>query len=114
MKFLEYQAAAMRTASPRDRGNTVYSALAIAGEAGEFVDLVKKRFYHLSIPLDKFEADAVLELGDILWGLAHAADALGVTLDDIAASNIAKLKARYPDGFTVDGAKHLTDSKLKR
>jgi NTP pyrophosphatase (non-canonical NTP hydrolase) len=41
----------------------------------------------------------VSELGDILWYLALAAEALGVSLDQIAKHNVAKLQRRYPDGF---------------
>ena len=39
------------------------------------------------------------ELGDVLWYVAVTADAYGLDLDDIAEANIAKLKARYPEGF---------------
>jgi len=39
------------------------------------------------------------ELGDILWGVAFAAEVLGVSLSTVAEANIAKLKKRYPDGF---------------
>ena len=39
------------------------------------------------------------EAGDVLWYLAEIADALGVTLEDIARRNIDKLLKRYPDGF---------------
>ena len=35
----------------------------------------------------------------MLWYLAEIADALGVTLEDIARRNIDKLRKRYPDGF---------------
>ena len=39
------------------------------------------------------------ELGDTLWCLAIVAQSAGVTLDSVAAANIAKLATRYPNGF---------------
>lgn len=109
MKFSDYQIAAMRTCSAKCRGNFSYSGHAIAGEAGEFTDLVKKFLYHETLTYDEFKAKAVLELGDVLWGLAQAADALGVDLGDVAASNIAKLRLRYPEKFTVADARARVD-----
>ena len=39
------------------------------------------------------------EAGDVMWYLAEIADALDVTLEEIARRNINKLRKRYPDGF---------------
>ena len=97
----EYQLAAMQTAG--DHGNKemrlLYSALAITGEAGEFADEVKKQVFHGRIP-DRYTLAS--ELGDVLWGVAYAAEQLGFTLEDIAEYNLAKLAKRYPKGFTAD------------
>jgi NTP pyrophosphatase (non-canonical NTP hydrolase) len=35
----------------------------------------------------------------VLWCLAVTADALGLTLDEIARANQRKLEQRHPDGF---------------
>ena len=40
------------------------------------------------------------ELGDALWNVAMTARSAGVSLELVAAANIAKLRARYPDGYT--------------
>ena len=40
----------------------------------------------------------IIELGDIMWYVAQACMALGVTLDDVVARNVQKLlKNRYND-----------------
>jgi NTP pyrophosphatase (non-canonical NTP hydrolase) len=75
-------------------------ALGLAGEAGEYVELIKKWAYH-SNPLDPEKA--AKELGDVLWYVAVAAHTIGFDLSDIAARNVAKLRERYPEGFTPGG-----------
>ncbi|MDQ5828208.1 MAG: nucleoside triphosphate pyrophosphohydrolase family protein, partial [Chloroflexota bacterium] len=73
------------------------TALGLAGEAGECSEAIKKHVFH-GHPLDR---DAMRdELGDVLWYLAMLADACGLRLDDIAAHNVGKLRARYPAGFS--------------
>lgn len=102
MNFDEYQQRAMRTASGSLAGRNkgiVTAALGLTGEAGEFADHVKK-WYAQDHDLDM--SLLVMEAGDILWYLARFAEASGVPLSVIAESNIAKLKARYPDGFRAD------------
>ena len=39
------------------------------------------------------------ELGDALWCLSVAADALGVSLGEAADANVRKLQQRHPNGF---------------
>jgi hypothetical protein len=39
------------------------------------------------------------EAGDVLWYLDRALLAVGATLDDALAANVAKLRARHPNGF---------------
>jgi len=38
------------------------------------------------------------ELGDIMWYIAQACMALDVSIDEVIAMNVDKLKARYPGG----------------
>jgi NTP pyrophosphatase (non-canonical NTP hydrolase) len=104
MNFHEYQEFALVTASyPSVEGvgthNLVYPAMGLAGEAGEYLDKVKKNWRnHNSMtsknltPCDKKEF--AKELGDVLWYLSASASELGYTLSDIAEMNIAKLKDR--------------------
>jgi NTP pyrophosphatase (non-canonical NTP hydrolase) len=96
MTLDEYQKLAMRTANPAciDLSN---AALGLCGEAGEFADCVKKHL-HQGHPLDREKL--VRELGDCAWYLALACEVLGVTMQDVAEVNVAKLAARYKDGFS--------------
>ena len=105
MTLNAYQRAAARTGgSDLQPGNTLKglscAGLGLTGEAGEVCDLLKKVVFH-GKPLDAdVRAKLLLEMGDVLWYLAHAATTLGVTLDDVANANAAKLRVRFPDGFT--------------
>lgn len=94
-----YQRQANRTAKkgPDLNYNLNHAALGLAGEAGEFVDAVKKSVIY-GKPLDV--ANLREEMGDLLWYIALACDALGVTMQDIAQENVNKLKRRYPDAYS--------------
>lgn len=41
-------------------------------------------------------------MGDCLWMIAELATALDIEYEDIMQTNIDKLKARFPDGFTKE------------
>lgn len=100
----EYAESAMRTA-PRaftTKDALVCGAMGLAGEAGEFIDEVKKIAYH-NRKQDSAKLEA--ELGDVLWYAALAARGLKVSLSRVAQRNIDKLRERYPDGFKAD--KHV-------
>lgn len=98
MPLANYQADASRTVnpalSPEDR--LLDAAAGLAEEAGEVLARVRKhRFQQRALDRD----GVVTELGDALWCLAMVATSLGVTLDEVADRNIAKLRDRYPNGF---------------
>lgn len=80
-----------------DKNERAVYALGLAGEAGEVVDLLKKVWGH-NKPLDK--AHLCQELGDVLWYVTALADQFGMSLDDVADANIAKLTKRYPNGWS--------------
>ncbi len=97
----DYQAAANRTAADDLAPDTALAvaALGLAGEAGEAAELVKKYLGHGH----ELDHDALTkELGDTLWYVSRVAHLIGVSLSGIASRNIAKLRARYPDGFTAE------------
>lgn len=99
MNFDEYQSLAQRT-SPADRPaieKLTNGALGLGGEAGEVVELVKKHRYH-GHELDRAELEK--ELGDVLWYVAELCAAADIRMGDVAEKNIAKLRARYPEGFS--------------
>jgi NTP pyrophosphatase (non-canonical NTP hydrolase) len=97
----EYQRLAMNTLNPDlSRQDVLINAvMGLCGESGEAIDLVKKHL-HQGHPLDKEKL--LKELGDIAWYLAEAAYALDTPLDTVLEQNIAKLKARYPEGFETE------------
>jgi NTP pyrophosphatase (non-canonical NTP hydrolase) len=103
MNMNEYQDLASRSKNKEldAREEMLQDALGVAGEAGECADLVKKHAFH-GHPLDKDKLTK--ELGDVLWYVSQLAGAIGVTLDEVAEKNIAKLKARYPEGFTPEAS----------
>jgi NTP pyrophosphatase (non-canonical NTP hydrolase) len=107
MDFDAYQKGAARTLGD-DAGDDrlTMTALGLAGEAGEFVELVKKYRFH-GAPLDREKA--AKELGDVLWYVAAACTALGVSMDEVAAGNLRKLEARYPGGFSAEASAKRVD-----
>ena len=107
--FEEYLEFLQRTkwyahADQNDSGELVYHALGIAGEGGEFVDLVKKvaRDHGYNTPLSELSATLIGrlhdELGDVLWYLTQAAYLLGLTIPELMELNRAKLEAREAEG----------------
>ena len=93
----DYQRMARRTAGTKRKSDKMEEAmLGLAGEVGEMCDHYKK-YMHQGHDLDYNHLAE--EAGDVLWYLAEIADALDVTLEDIARRNIDKLRKRYPDGF---------------
>lgn len=99
MTLAEYERLAMRTHhnSPRlsPDGLPIYAALGLAGEAGEFVDKIKKAWRNQT-PID---VDAAArELGDVLWYVTACARDLGLTLEQVAHLNIDKLADRAARG----------------
>ena len=77
------------------------AAIGMGSESGEFQEIVKKVIFQGK----EYNEDTVFhmkrELGDVLWYVANAATAIGVSLEDVMNGNIAKLEARYPNGFDV-------------
>lgn len=102
MTLAEYQAQAKRTSAAPwpERERLLVQTLGLCGEAGEVADMVKKAAWH-GKPLDLTKLQS--ELGDVLWYVADLATACGLSLEEIAAGNVAKLERRYPHGFTIGG-----------
>jgi NTP pyrophosphatase (non-canonical NTP hydrolase) len=79
----------------------------MSGEVGEFCNMWEKH-YSQGHNFCDIEEKMKLELGDILWYLTLACEALGVGLFDVANSNIAKLEARYKNS---DGSVDFSPEK---
>ena len=74
------------------------AAVGINAEGGEFMEIVKKMVFQGKPYNEDNREHLIIELGDIMWYVAQACMALGVTLDDVVARNVQKLIKRYPDG----------------
>ena len=75
------------------------AAIGISAEGGEFAEIVKKCIFQGKPMDDDAQFHMKRELGDIMWYIAQACIALGISLEDVLDTNIQKLEARYPDGF---------------
>ena len=99
--FDEYKKLAMRTAAiPEEdkESRLTHAALGLASEAGEVAGLLQKEFQGHERDKNHIKK----ELGDCLWMIAEACDALDISMTEVAKTNIAKLKARFPEGFSEE------------
>ena len=74
------------------------SAVGISAEGGEFMEIVKKMVFQGKPWNADNREHLIIELGDVLWYVAQACMALEVSFDDVVATNVEKLKKRYPGG----------------
>ena len=109
-KYLDwegYTEGVLRTAGPSEsRDRFIMGAMGLAGEAGELVDLLKKVSFH-GKPFDR--ELFIKEAGDVLWYYALLLHTANVSLDVVMSTNLAKLRARYPDGFSVEASAARAD-----
>ena len=104
MTFGEYQEKSQKTAvySKDDRNFNyplTYPALGLASEAGEVAGKIKKAYRDSGGIIDPARREEIgQELGDVLWYASQLATELGLSLDEIAADNIAKLHSRLKRG----------------
>jgi NTP pyrophosphatase (non-canonical NTP hydrolase) len=99
----EYQKLAMTTLNPAldSRDILINGVMGLCGESGEAIDIVKK---HLAQGHDLDREALIKELGDIAWYLAETATVLDISLEEVLARNIEKLKKRYPEGFQSENS----------
>ena len=74
------------------------AAVGISAEGGEFMEIVKKMVFQGKPWSDHNRKHLVIELGDVMWYVMQACMALNITLDDVIAGNVEKLKKRSPGG----------------
>jgi len=97
LDFDDYQLNAKTTAIyPKQlNGGIYYAAIGLAGEVGELLNKIKK------IARDNAPVDTEAlkeEMGDALWYLSQIATELGISMSDVAESNLNKLKDRKQRG----------------
>ena len=74
------------------------AGVGINAEGGEFLEIIKKMIFQ-GKPWDAHNKEhLIIELGDLMWYVAQACMALGVSFDEVVARNVKKLEARYPGG----------------
>jgi len=74
------------------------AGVGINAEGGEFLEIVKKMVFQGKPYNEDNREHLIIELGDLMWYVAQACMALGVTIDDVVAKNVQKLLKRYPEG----------------
>lgn len=102
--FDKYQEYARRTQNHNltDEQRLLHALHGISAEAGEIHGIYQKQYQ--GHPVD--QGKVLDEASDLLWFLAELADCIGVSLANIARYNVAKLIARYPEGFSEDRSIH--------
>jgi NTP pyrophosphatase (non-canonical NTP hydrolase) len=99
MHLDDYQKAAGRTAIYPEEHRVIYPALGLASEAGEVAGKVKKVLRDQGGDFARAPVEALKdELGDVLWYIAVLAADLDLSLGDIAAHNLEKLRSRRARG----------------
>lgn len=107
----EYQKLAMRTCSiPYDKKDNMinHAVFGLTSEAGEVAGIFQKSYQ--GHPVDKEHIKK--EMGDCLWMIAELSTALDIDFEDIMQTNIDKLKARFPEGFSAERSLHRAEGDI--
>ena len=106
----EYQKLAMRTCNINDDGVDMlcHGVFGLASEAGEVAGLIQKIYQGHDFDDEHMKK----ELGDCMWMIAEICTALDFSLDDVMQTNIEKLKARYPNGFSAEQSLHRKEGDV--
>ena len=102
-KLKEYQKLCKNTAQKfEDKEKEILTwGLGIVGEAGDAAGCIKKTFSHKNDQIAGIREN----IGDTLWYAAMICNFFDWDLDEVLEENIAKLKKRYPEGFSKKHAK---------
>lgn len=105
-EFLQDVCRTMQVESP-SQVKLLTLAMGLAGEAHEAAEPIKKwaeQGHPLNIP------KITEELGDTLCYVFALAKAVGVDPTTLKGANVAKRKARYPDGFSAERSLNRSDT----
>lgn len=96
MKLKDYQEKCLETAVyPGVGENMFYPVLGLAGETGEVCENIKKAVRDDGGLITKERKQTILkELGDVMWYISAVCSELGISLEDVAKTNIEKLASR--------------------
>jgi len=110
MTLNEYQQLAARTVR-QEMGATARAIHALHGMVSEIGEL--HGIYQKTYQGHKFDPNhAMKEVGDLMWFIAEYCGAMGWELDEVAQTNIDKLKARYPEGFSTEHSLHREEGDI--
>ena len=86
------------------------AGVGINAEGGEFLEIVKKMVFQGKPWNDDNREHLIIELGDLMWYVAQATQALGISFDEVIERNIKKLEKRYPGGqFDIYYSEHRAE-----
>ena len=74
------------------------AAVGMSAESGEFLEIIKKMVFQGKPWTNDNREHLIIELGDVLWYVMQACKALDITIEEVVAGNVDKLKKRYPGG----------------
>ena len=94
MYFNDYQLKAQETARYDD---PMYPIVSLMVESAELADIFVKPWLRGDMN-DPDKVEVISEAGDVLWNLANLLADMDITLDQVAAYNIKKLKDRTERG----------------
>jgi len=84
----------------------VHASLGIGSEAGELQSAVKA-FWIYNRELD--EGNVIEEIGDLLFYIEALCQVCDLSIPDCMVANIAKLRKRYPQGYSDQAANERAD-----
>jgi len=80
---------------------------AMAFEAAEAADLMKKVIFHGKEFTPEIREKIMKEIGDTLWYTQGACNTLNTSIHEVMEQNVIKLSERYPEGhFSKERAEH--------
>ena len=102
MELSAFQREASKTSQLQLGGphGAIASMLGLAGETGSILSVYKK-YLRDGIDLAANREFLREELGDLLWYVAALATACGLDLDDVATTNLMRVRERYPEAAPV-------------
>ena len=123
MELNEYQEKAMSTCLP-SCNNFAYMSLGLVSEVGELAGKVAKAVRKEEITLfgndlycgkqisedggAELHKGLIGELGDVLWFVSGICEVLGLSLEDVAEANLAKLAERKKNGTIIGNGDGVT------
>ena len=72
------------------------AGVGINAEGGEFLEIIKKVIFQGKPWNEDNREHLIIELGDLMWYVAQACMALGVSIDEVVGTNVKKLENGIP------------------